>query len=76
MSVTKSTSFTSIFKNNRVRVARLAFSTTDTSTTLERGIGYQIPIGGYTDSTLSGDTLTLVVVGAASAYANVLLIGG
>jgi hypothetical protein len=75
MSVTVSTSTTTKLKEMRARVARLAFSTTDTSATLERGVGYQMAIGGYTDYTLSTDTLTLTVVGATSAYANVLLIG-
>lgn len=75
MSVTVTTSKTGIMKNKRFRIARLAFSTTDTSATVQRGIGYQIPLGGYTDFTLSGDTCTMVVVGNTSKYANVLFLG-
>lgn len=76
MAVTLSTSFTDQFKNKRSRAVKMAFSTTDTSKAVEAGVGYTTPIGGYTDYTLSGNTFTFVVVGASSAYANVLFVGG
>lgn len=75
MSVTVSTSFTDKFDQKNARLVRMKSSGSDTSATVERGIGYQIPIGGYVDCTLSGDTLTLTMVGATNAYTNVLLIG-
>ncbi len=75
MSVTKTDSKTGIMKNKRFRLVRWKSSTTDTSVTLERGIGYQVAIGGYTDYTLSGDTLTLTIVGDTNKYNNVLLLG-
>jgi hypothetical protein len=75
MAVTKTTAFTSLFDNSRVRCVRLAFGTTDTSTTVDSGQDMFVPIGGYTDCTRSGNTFTMVVVGATSAYANTLFVG-
>jgi len=79
MALTYSTSVTSVFGNHRVRVARIAHSSTgsETTATVAAGAGMLTPIGGYTDSTLSGSTYTMTIIdGAASSYSNVLFIGG
>ena len=75
MAVTITTNFTGKFDRMRCRNVNLSFSSTDTSKAVPAGIGYTVPIGGYTDFTLSGETFTMVVVGNTSQYANVLFLG-